>query len=67
MLFDIDGGGHIDADELEAVVHALGRTRARVVLTGSSTWDERELWALEDAVPRYSVDALSFKLLLSLK
>ena len=24
MLFDIDGGGHIDADELEAVVHALG-------------------------------------------
>jgi hypothetical protein len=24
MLFDIDGGGHIDSEELEAVVHALG-------------------------------------------
>ena len=41
------------------------RSRARVVLTAlepSSTpsdgmWDERELWALEDCVPRYSLDS----------
>ena len=39
------------------------RASARMVATSAPTasqgelWDERELWALEDAVPRYAVDA----------
>ena len=33
-----------------------------VTTAGQSTWDERELWALEDAVPRYSLDAGRFVL-----
>eukprot|EP00966_Prymnesium_polylepis_P187444 4345733-Prymnesium_polylepis.1 len=40
------------------VLTALDPTPGLEPLGGASTdlWDERELWALEDSVPRYAVD-----------